>query len=110
MAAKKGKDFSKSLGRKNMSTLIPTDDVETPANNMVRERNTKIEKQETKAIDSTVVKTFRIKKEYHDTIKAIAFWDRKKIQDVFDEAISSYIESIPKATLKKAIEEYEKRQ
>jgi len=108
MAAKKGKDFSKSLGRKNMSTLIPTDDTE-PIVPIKDNDQKKVAHKEKVKDNDMVVMTFRIKKEYHETIKAIAFWDRKKIQEVFDEAIATYFEQIPKATMKKAIEEFEKR-
>ena len=58
---------------------------------------------------STTVTTFRINDDKLLAIKAIAFWDRKKIQEVFDEALGNYIDQTPKSTLKKAITEYKKR-
>jgi len=59
--------------------------------------------------EATTVTTFRINDEHLTAVKAIAFWDRKKIQDVFNEALAEYIAKMPKATLKRAVGEYEKR-
>lgn len=58
---------------------------------------------------TTTVTTFRVNDDNLRAMKAIAFWDRKKIQEVFNEALTNYIDQIPKATLKKAIAEYERR-
>jgi len=58
---------------------------------------------------TTTVTTFRINDDKLLAIKAIAFWDRKKIQEVFDEALENYINQTPKSTLKKAVTEYKKR-
>ena len=33
-----------------------------------------------------------IRQEYHDTLKAIAYWDRRRLRDVIDEALKAYIE------------------
>lgn len=66
-------------------------------------------KTKQKEVTSTVT-TFRVNDDNLRAMKAIAFWDRKKIQEVFNEALTNYIDQIPKATLKKAIAEYERRQ
>ncbi len=95
----KNKDFSKSLGSKRLNTLIPTDD----------ELSQKEGKKNEESKSATTVTTFRVENENLLAIKAIAFWDRKKIQDVFNEALADYIQNTPKATLKKAVEEYKKR-
>lgn len=58
---------------------------------------------------TTTVTTFRVNDDNLLAMKAIAFWDRKKIQEVFNESLTNYIDQIPKATLKKAIAEYERR-
>ena len=58
---------------------------------------------------TTTVTTFRVNDDNLLAMKAIAFWDRKKIQEVFNEALTNYVDQIPKATLKKAIAEYEQR-
>lgn len=104
------KDFKNSIGRKRLNTLIPDND---PIPSTVIETKKKVQK-ETQISPSptppeTVVSTFRINSEKLKTIKAIAFWDRKKIQEVFDEALALYIDSLPKGTVEKAVDEYTKR-
>lgn len=157
-----GKNFTKSLGSKNLSSLIPTttERKEKPA---VPEVKPVAKKQESKPIQAekpvfvkkvlkkeepkvvkkvettsskvpaidkaempieetpvveaetplkeipTTVTTFRIKDDNLLAIKAIAFWDRKKIQEVFNDALKDYVEKTPKSTLRKAISEYKKR-
>ena len=112
------KDFKSRIGSKRLNTLIPEHDpITTPQPETVSEPKTIIKKQMVRAVEpeqaptppETVVSTFRINIEKLTTIKAIAFWDRKKIQDVFDEALGLYIESQSQATLEKAVEEYTKR-
>ena len=104
------KDFKNSIGRKRLNTLIPDNDIETQ--NAVVEPKSETNRSKTDPSPTpaaTVVSTFRINSEKLKTIKAIAFWDRKKIQDVFDEALAMYIEAQPKQELSKAVEEYTKR-
>jgi hypothetical protein len=114
------KDFKSRIGSKRLHTLIPENDpLPTPPPESVSEPKSVLKKQMVKAIEpepmqaptppETVVSTFRINAEKLLAIKAIAYWDRKKIQDVFDEALLLYIESQEKATVVKAIEEYTKR-
>jgi len=114
------KDFKSRIGSKRLHTLIP-DSAPTPITQpeAVSEPKATIKKQTVRAVDpepeqaptppETVVSTFRINAEKLTHIKAIAFWDRKKIQDVFDEALGLYIESQDQATIEKAVEEYTKR-
>ena len=111
------KDFTKSIGSKNLSSLIPTNDTEqeNQQNRGVGEKKTeKVEKKSASAkkkqkTDSTTVTTFRINDDNLFAIKAIAFWERKKIQDVLNEALTSYLGAIPANTLKKAKDEFKKR-
>ena len=89
------KDFKNSIGRKRLNTLIPDND---PTPQSAMELN-KVAPNSDKASPSptppeTVVSTFRINSEKLKTIKAIAFWDRKKIQEVFDEALAMYLSLI----------------
>ena len=35
--------------------------------------------------------TFILRKEYLEKIKALAYWERKTIKDVIDEALGSYL-------------------
>ena len=37
--------------------------------------------------------TFILRKEYLEKIKALAYWERKTIKDVVDEALGSYLRS-----------------
>lgn len=157
-----GKNFTKSLGSKNLSSLIPTT-TEGKEEAAVPEVKPVAKKQESKPIQTeepvsvkkvlkreepkvvkkvvvtsskvptidkakipieenpivkaevpikeapTTVTTFRIKDDNLLAIKAIAFWDRKKIQEVFNEALKDYVEKTPKNTLRKAISEYKRR-
>ncbi len=100
----KGKNFAQSLGSKKLTTLIPTQKQE------IKEEEeiiipVAVEKKKT----ATTVTTFRVKDDLLFAIKAVAFWERKKIQDVFNDAMENYLETLPPATLTKAKEEFEKR-
>ena len=35
--------------------------------------------------------TFILKKEYLDKIKGLAYWERKKVKEVMDEALEAYL-------------------
>ena len=50
--------------------------------------------------------TFRIDVDLMETIKAVAYWERKKIQDVLDDALRDYLTQIPKQELTKAKKAY----
>lgn len=105
------KDFKNSIGRKRLNTLIPDNDP-APQSGMEISNKTapNLDKSSpSPTLPETVVSTFRINSEKLKTIKAIAFWDRKKIQEVFDEALALYIEAQPKSAVNKAVEEYTKR-
>ncbi|MEL6924585.1 MAG: hypothetical protein AAFO94_11100 [Bacteroidota bacterium] len=103
------KDFKKRLGSKNLDSLIPTNNEEPAGSkNPVRSKSSTREPNE-EAVNDTEVTTFRVNREKVRSIRAIAFWDRKKVQDVFDEALSMYIDQYPKTTLNRAMEEYDKR-
>lgn len=52
------------------------------------------------------VATFRVNEDVLEQVKAVAYWDRKKIQDVLDEALRAYIKKVPKESLSKAMEMY----
>jgi hypothetical protein len=43
-------------------------------------------------IDGWTRDTFILRKDYLEKIRALAYWERKKIKDVLDEALSSYLE------------------
>ena len=101
----KGKNFSKSLGSKRLTTLIPTEN----ESSQIEGKKIAPSKKEKTQIQSTTVTTFRVENENLLAVKAIAFWDRKKIQDVFNEALAQYLDSMPTSTLEKALAEYKKR-
>jgi len=56
----------------------------------------------------TKVTTFRVNVEHLEKIKAIAYWERSKIQDVFNNALSNYIDGIPKKELDQAVKAFKK--
>lgn len=100
------------MGSKNLSSLIPTfapeeAKKERKAPAKTKRENTPVKKSAKPQYTPT---TFRIENDNLTAVKAVAFWERKKIQDVLNEALDSYLNSIPAATLKKAKTEYQKRQ
>jgi hypothetical protein len=101
----KGKNFANSLGSKKLTTLIPSrkQEVKEEEKEIVEEEEVKKKKI------ATTVTTFRVKDDLLFAIKAVAFWERKKIQDVFNDAMGNYLETLPPATLTKAKEEFKKR-
>ena len=50
--------------------------------------------------------TFRIDVALMEEIKAVAYWERQKIQDVLDNALRAYISEIPKQELARAKKAY----
>ena len=102
----KGKNFAQSLGSKKLTTLIPTQNKEVKEAEELIETEQAVKKKKKTA---TTVTTFRVKDDLLFAIKAVAFWERKKIQDVFNDAMENYLETLPPATLTKAKEEFEKR-
>lgn len=42
-------------------------------------------------IDGWTRDTFILRKDYLEKIRALAYWERKKIKDVLDEALGSYL-------------------
>ncbi len=45
--------------------------------------------------------TFILRKEYLEKLKSLSYWERKKIKEVIDEALTSYLEK--KKTRRKTI-------
>jgi len=52
--------------------------------------------------------TFIIKENKLELLKALAYWERKKIKDLLDESIDSLLKAKDPELLKKVIEEYNK--
>jgi len=100
-----GKDFKNKIGSKRMDSLIPPD----PMASAGSESSIPPVKEEAKASSPTTVATFRVNTDRLMTLKALAFWDRKKIQEVLDEALNNYFDTISPTALKKAKEEFSKR-
>lgn len=50
--------------------------------------------------------TFRIDVDLMENIKAVAYWERKKIQDVLNDALTEYINKVPKQELARASKAY----
>ena len=51
--------------------------------------------------------TLMLNRKTYKTIKAIAYWERKQIKDIIEEAIAGYLNSIDVNELEKAIAQFE---
>ena len=51
--------------------------------------------------------TLMLSRKTYKTIKAIAYWERKQIKDIIEEAIAGYLNSIDANELEKAIVHFE---
>ena len=60
----------------------------------------------TSTTDITKVTTFRIRVDVLEKIKALAYWDREKIQDVLDKALNEYLDKVPAKEMEKALKAY----
>lgn len=95
--------FEENLSIKESPTTSTTDNTNITTTTSI----TKKAKSKPKA-SATKVTTFRIKTDVLDKIHAIAYWDREKIQDVLDKALTNYIDSIPAKEMDKAMKAYKK--
>lgn len=106
-----GKDFKQKIGSKRLDSLIPSTEpsiVPKEAKRSVSVQSEVVRENKQKAIKQplTTVTTFRVNTEKLGKIKALAYWDRKKIQDVFDEALAMYLEKVGDKNLSTAVEAY----
>jgi hypothetical protein len=75
---------------------------------------------ETQLLKEDVIKTLRrimmikyneqrfcLSRQTYKTIKAIAYWERKQIKDIIEEAIAGYLNSLDANELEKAIVQFE---
>ena len=109
-----GKDFKQKIGSKRLNSLIPiaeTSTVQKEVKRTVSVQADVVRQSEPKAKKAplTTVTTFRVNTEKLGKIKALAYWDRKKIQDVFDEALAMYLDKVDDKTLSTAVEAYTKQ-
>jgi len=51
--------------------------------------------------------TLMLSRKTYKTIKAIAYWERKQIKDIIEEAIAGYLNSLDANELEKAIVQFE---
>lgn len=51
--------------------------------------------------------TLMLSRKTYKTIKAIAYWERKQIKDIIEEAIAGYLNSLDANELEKAIAQFE---
>lgn len=105
------KDFKNKIGNKRLDSLIPPEgqkqalkEESVPQRATINQSSSSPIKE---ATPKTTVATFRVNTSKLNQLKAVAYWDRKKIQDVLDEALEAYLGSIPPTNLKKAVEEYQ---
>ena len=125
------KNFTGSMKSKNLSTLIPTtarEEQRTPPpvatpkplppqpkaraepEQTAKPKRKPVAKTKPKSkAPATTVTSFRIDVEQLEQLKAIAYWERSKIQDIFAAALDTYFKTIPEATRKKAVAAYKKR-
>ena len=54
--------------------------------------------------------TLLLSRQTYKTIKAIAYWQRKQIKDIIEEAITGYLNSLDAEELEKAIAQFESTQ
>lgn len=104
----KGKNFAQSLGSKRMTTLIPSQKKQEEKTRSETETENNPAPAKKKKNADTTVTTFRVKNDLLFAVKAVAYWERKKIQQVFNGALTAYLETLPPADLKKAKEAYER--
>ena len=91
------KNFETSLQQKGFDNLIK------PVNSP-NQWNEKEKKEETY---DTVV-SFRSYFKFRLQIQAVAFWHRKDIQDIFNEALQTYLKWFEWEELEKMVDEYQK--
>ena len=108
-----GKDFKQKIWSKRLNALIPEKNSEPIQSPMVvkSQKTVLLQQEKPKVVKSTTtVTTFRVNTEKLNQIKALAYWDRKKIQDVFDEALELYLKEVGEKNLDTAVEAFEKSQ
>lgn len=81
---------------------IATPQPEIVANKKKRGRK-KVQKEEN---DEETVASFVIRIESHELIKALSYWERKKIKDVLEEALQAHFGTKGKSYLDKALREF----
>ena len=94
MSNKKGKDF----GMENALDFLVSKDSKN------KKKTTTEKKKETKKKYTTV--TVRIQDELLTQVKAVAYWKRRKIQDVYNAALENYLKTTDPEILEKAISDY----
>jgi len=52
--------------------------------------------------------TVRIEENLLSKVKALAYWQRKKIQDIYNTALSNYVSKLDEKELIQAVEQYQK--
>ena len=98
------KDFTGGI-----NTLLgeeKTDKPEVKAQPVKRAEITKTTQEGT--YEGEIRATFIIKENKLELLKALAYWERKKIKDLLDESIDSLLKAKDPELLKKVIEEYNK--
>ncbi len=83
-----------------------TDKPEVKAQPVSRTEITKTTQERT--YEGDIRATFIIKENKLELLKALAYWERKKIKDLLDESLDSFLQAKDPELLKKAIEEFNK--
>lgn len=93
MAKKRKKDF----GMENALDFLVSGENKDPKDNSTKNK-------ESKKTYTTV--TVRIQDHLLPQVKAVAYWKRRKIQDIYNKALENYLSSIDPKTLEKALQDY----
>lgn len=90
---------AKDFGMDNALSFLVTNDTSKTA----KDKTKKITKTNKKNYTTVTV---RIEDEKLEKVKALAFWNRRKLQDIYNIALQDYINQIDEETLTKAEKEY----
>lgn len=79
-------------------------DIFTPTENKSqKDEVAKVPVQDDNEIQRT---TLLLRRKTYKTVKALAYWERKQIKDIIQEAIATYINSMDSKELERAITHY----
>lgn len=73
-------------------TLRTTKTTEKPSKASTLNKPSKQDKPDKPSNQGMIRKTFIIKPEYHEKIKALAYWERREITEIMDEILDSYFQ------------------
>lgn len=103
MAKKKATRGKKEFDMENaLDFLVSNDSVKK------EEQTTQASPKPRKAKKKYTTVTVRIEEDLFLKVKAVAYWKRRKIMDVFNTSLLEHIENMNEEDLEKAVEDYQK--